>query len=53
LIGPYLMPVKAAIPASTVITAANETWATSEPATADSKPMPITGNELPANSAIR
>src|SRR6202035_3860516 len=41
------------MPASAVITAANVTCATSGVAAAASTPMPITGTELPANSAIR
>ena len=53
LSGPYLMPVRNASPARTVITAANVTSAASEPATADNSAMPITGSELPAKQTTR
>ena len=53
LSGPYLIPVRNASPARTVITAANVTSAASEPATADNSAMPITGSELPAKQTTR
>ena len=53
LSGPYLIPVRYASPARTVITVANVTSAASEPATADNSAMPITGSELPAKQTTR
>ena len=51
--GANLRPVQKARPASAVMTAAKIMCAVSGPRSADSKPIPITGTELPAKHAIR
>jgi hypothetical protein len=47
----YLIPVSIATPASAVITAAKVICAMSEVVVTERNPIPITGSELPANTA--